>query len=63
LRGTHADRAPELDHILPLAAGGDHTFDNVACACRKCNQAKGALPLGQIRLTFAASAVAVMQAV
>lgn len=52
LRGTHHGNAPELDHILPLAAGGTHTQDNVACACRKCNQNKGAKPMGQIRLTF-----------
>lgn len=41
LRGTHDNRAPELDHIHPLSKGGTHTLDNVACACRKCNQIKG----------------------
>jgi hypothetical protein len=54
LRGTHNDRAPELDHILPLAVGGTHSHDNVACACRKCNQNKGAMPMGQMRLTLEA---------
>ena len=41
------DVALELDHIIPLAAGGSHTYDNVACAHRACNLEKGdALPLG-----------------
>jgi 5-methylcytosine-specific restriction endonuclease McrA len=46
LRGTLHDLAPEIDHILPYSAGGAHTLDNVACACRKCNQNKGAKILG-----------------
>jgi 5-methylcytosine-specific restriction endonuclease McrA len=50
LRGTFDDRAPELDHIIPLAAGGEHTRLNTACACRKCNIAKSNKPLGQLRL-------------
>ena len=50
LRGTYDDRAPELDHIVSLAAGGDHTYANTACACRLCNQEKGAKPLGQLLL-------------
>lgn len=39
-RGTNHDRAPELDHIVPLAKRGPHTNANTACACRKCNRAK-----------------------
>jgi len=50
LRGSMDDRAPELDHIVPLAAGGEHSRRNTACACRKCNQTKGAEPRGQLRL-------------
>lgn len=50
LRGTTNDRAPELDHIIPLAKGGEHTRKNVQCSCRKCNQAKGDTILGQLRL-------------
>lgn len=52
LRGTLDDMAPELDHILPLAKGGSHTYANTACAHRKCNQKKGDQPLGQPRLNF-----------
>ena len=42
MRGTHEPSAPELEHKLAIANGGTHTWDNVACACRACNQAKGA---------------------
>lgn len=45
LRGTFDPRAPELDHILPIAAGGAHVPENCQCACRECNGAKGANPL------------------
>lgn len=50
LRGTHDWRAPELDHIVPLAAGGHDTYANAQCLCRRCNHAKGARVLGQLRL-------------
>lgn len=41
LRGTNDPRAPELEHVVPLARGGSHTYENTACACRACNGAKG----------------------
>lgn len=50
LRGSYAERAPELDHIVPLSQGGEHTRMNTACSCRRCNGAKGSRPLGQMRL-------------
>jgi 5-methylcytosine-specific restriction endonuclease McrA len=49
-RGTYADDAPELDHLLPLSQGGAHRYANVACACRRCNATKGSRPLGQLLL-------------
>jgi 5-methylcytosine-specific restriction endonuclease McrA len=49
-RGTILDNAPELDHIIPLSVGGTHTYDNVACACRRCNNGKGSWIVGQQRL-------------
>lgn len=42
LRGSYEPTAPELDHIVSLANGGHHTWDNVQCACRSCNLRKGA---------------------
>jgi 5-methylcytosine-specific restriction endonuclease McrA len=46
-RGTIHPFAPELDHIVPLAAGGEHSRVNTACARRACNGRKGARPFGQ----------------
>lgn len=40
LRGTFEDNAPEIDHIWPVAQGGPSVQQNLACSCRKCNQAK-----------------------
>jgi hypothetical protein len=50
LRGKNRPTSPELDHIIPIAAGGGHTWENVACACRSCNGKKSDKPLGQLRL-------------
>ncbi len=49
-RGTYADNAPELDHILPLAKGGEHSYRNTQCSCRKCNGLKSDTPRGQALL-------------
>lgn len=35
--GAHAD---SIDHVLPRAKGGQHTWDNVVAACRPCNTRK-----------------------
>lgn len=32
---------PSIDHIIPLAKGGQHQWDNVQLACRRCNWEKG----------------------
>ena len=32
---------PTLDHIIPLARGGPHTYGNVQTACFRCNASKG----------------------
>lgn len=42
LRGTYEPNAPEVDHVIPLAAGGKHIRSNLRCACRSCNGTKGA---------------------
>ena len=55
LRGSCEPNAPELDHIIPLSLGGAHAYDNVQCACRACNGAKGnSKAIGQL-LMFAAA--------
>lgn len=51
LNGTTHDKAPELDHRVPLSKGGGHTYANTQCACRKCNSVKGdKLIVGQMPL-------------
>jgi hypothetical protein len=50
LRGTYDDRAPEMDHIEPLSQGGEHSYRNTQCLCRKCNAAKSDGAGGQLRL-------------
>ena len=49
-RGTYKDSAPELDHIITWAEGGEHSYRNTQCACRRCNQKKGSQSLGQLRV-------------
>ena len=50
-RGTVHKNAPELDHRVPMAIGGPHTYDNTQCACRSCNLKKGGnLSVGQMPL-------------
>jgi 5-methylcytosine-specific restriction endonuclease McrA len=46
-------RSPTVDHIIALAFGiKGHTWDNVQCACFKCNSVKGKSKQGQIRMQF-----------
>lgn len=33
-------REATLDHVKPLAKGGDHDWGNLRCACRRCNTIK-----------------------
>lgn len=54
-RGTYDDDAPELDHIMPLALGGAHSYMNTQCACRKCNADKSDTPPMQTSLFAYAS--------
>ena len=46
-RGTYHPRAPELDHIIPLSRGGEHSYRNTQLLCRACNGAKSDNDEGQ----------------
>jgi hypothetical protein len=50
LVGSNDLRAPTLDHTIPLAVGGEHSYRNSQCACRDCNNKKAAKIRGQLRL-------------
>jgi 5-methylcytosine-specific restriction endonuclease McrA len=49
LRGTVHPCAPEIDHLVPLTRGGEHTYANCHTVCRRCNGLKGARLSGQTR--------------
>lgn len=50
VRKPYMPNSAELDHIQPIARGGEHSYLNTQCACRKCNLLKGAKALGQMLL-------------
>lgn len=51
LMGSIEPNAPEMDHRIPMAMGGPHTWANLQCACRRCNGAKGGtIIVGQLPL-------------
>jgi 5-methylcytosine-specific restriction endonuclease McrA len=39
------NEATQVDHVVPKAAGGTDTLDNLVAACAEDNQRKGAKPL------------------
>ncbi|MGK2903149.1 MAG: HNH endonuclease [Mycobacterium sp.] len=39
--GRWASNLPTLDHIIPLAHGGEHSYGNTQTLCRRCNCRKG----------------------
>lgn len=42
IEDIQSDNYPSIDHIIPIAKGGLHSWDNVQLACRGCNDRKGA---------------------
>ena len=38
----------EIDHILPVAQGGQHLSANLQVLCKRCNQGKGARTTQQL---------------
>lgn len=41
---------PTRDHVIPIAKGGTHTWDNVRLACRDCNSIKNDRTLEEVSL-------------
>ena len=42
-----------LDHVVPRRSGGQNTWENMVCACRKCNVKKGGRTPSQARMKLA----------
>jgi 5-methylcytosine-specific restriction endonuclease McrA len=47
--------AENLDHVVPRARGGSHTWENVVAACRACNARKGDRTPDEAGLSLAAA--------
>jgi 5-methylcytosine-specific restriction endonuclease McrA len=45
--------AENLDHVIPRSRGGEHVWENVVAACRRCNAKKENRLLAEARLTLA----------
>ena len=39
----------EIDHVLPVALGGEDVIENLVVACRCCNRSKGSKPVNDWR--------------
>lgn len=50
LRAKNRPNTPELDHIIPISRGGEHTYRNTQLLCRSCNISKSNKIVGQMRL-------------
>jgi hypothetical protein len=51
IAGTaHQPQGATVDHLVPIADNGDHQWDNVALAHRRCNISRGTRGLVQLRL-------------
>ena len=37
----------QIDHVIPLAEGGDHSLENLRVACARCNMSKGKRAVGE----------------
>jgi hypothetical protein len=50
-----------VDHIVPVAGGGENDSDNLVTACEKCNQGKAATPLTSVPKSLADKAAEVAE--
>lgn len=48
--GAKSPLGATVDHLIPIAGGGEHRWHNVALAHRKCNTSRGARGMVQLRL-------------
>ena len=50
--GGWKSRGWTIGHVIALAEGGTHTWDNVQCECMQCNTVKGIAARGQLGLVM-----------
>ena len=50
--GGRADTEATKDHVIPRADGGGRIKNNIVAACRRCNLAKGDMPLEEFMTRF-----------
>lgn len=43
-----AGAATSIDHVIPRSRGGQHSWDNVVAACRRCNHVKADRTLAEL---------------
>jgi 5-methylcytosine-specific restriction endonuclease McrA len=51
-------KADSVDHVVPRARGGEHSWTNVVAACSRCNHRKGSRLLAEIGWTLPRAPVA-----
>jgi 5-methylcytosine-specific restriction endonuclease McrA len=49
---TFSTKELTIDHIIPRVQGGEHTWENLVCACVPCNTRKGGRTPHQARMTL-----------
>lgn len=52
----------QVDHIKPVASGGQNTIDNLVTSCQPCNLGKGAISLSDVPHSLADRATAIKEA-
>ncbi len=45
---SHRGNDLTVDHVVPRRLGGDTSWDNLVCCCKKCNSKKGDKTLAQV---------------
>ncbi|MEZ4500513.1 MAG: HNH endonuclease [Thermomicrobiales bacterium] len=41
-----------IDHIVPRSRGGQHVWENLTSACKRCNHRKGGKSLAEAKMTL-----------
>jgi len=52
--GTFPTSELSLDHVIPRVQGGENTWENIVCACIRCNARKGGRTPKQAHMTLIA---------